>query len=173
MQSARSQSGFTVIEALLVLGIIGMIFLMALGALPALQRSSRNNSRKQDVDIILTAVSHYELNNSANFPMACGSGIDCTATNAGSPGDYFLKDFKGKLTYYDPAANNEITLIPQSIGADYAPRTNLDRVDVYNYEKCSSVTAGGATRNGAGYNDVVAMYAIETSNGSAGRCQQL
>lgn len=155
----QSQTGFTVVETLIVLAVGGLILLMVFKAIPALQRNSRNNQRRQDVQSILGAVSHWELNNSGNIP-------------ATSDKNQALQDSRVKLTYYDPL---KITLHGDSSGTPPSvnPVTNLDRVEVYNYQKCSTTTRGGSTATGAGYSDVVALYGIETADGSTGQCQQL
>lgn len=48
MQS-KGRTGFTIIEVVLVLAIAGLIFLMIFIALPSLQRSQRDQTRKNDV----------------------------------------------------------------------------------------------------------------------------
>ncbi len=64
----QSTEGFTIIEVLIVMGVFGLITVIIFLALPALQRTSRNNQRKQDVQTVLELVSRYELNNSGNVP---------------------------------------------------------------------------------------------------------
>ena len=51
--------------------------------------------------------------------------------------------------------------------------SDLDGVVVYNHQKCAA-NGGTSTRSGAGFSDVVALYAIETGPGNtASQCQQL
>jgi type II secretory pathway pseudopilin PulG len=153
----QSQSGFTIMETLIVFAIAGMILLIVLFAIPALQRNSRNNQRRQDVQSILGAVSHWQLNHSGNIPAS---------------GDNYLQAAKAKLTIYD--AGNIIMHGNSSGDPDHInPANNLDKVDINNYQKCSTTALGGSTATGAGYSDIVALYVIETSNGIAGKCQQL
>ena len=57
------EAGFTIIEVSLVLAIAGLIFLMVLIALPALQRSSRDTQRKEDISALVSAVKKYQSNN--------------------------------------------------------------------------------------------------------------
>lgn len=166
--------GFTIVETLIVLAVAGLILSIVLLAVPALERSSRNNQRRQDVQTILAAVSHYELNNSGNMPGA-------------PPASPFLKYYK--LTYYDstsvkylaPGASggttNGINVYVSSGWTDAEAKiggsSQLDEVDVYNHEKCLADNSGGAGSSGAGYSDVVALYAIETHGGTAPQCEQL
>ncbi len=154
------ERGFTVIETLIVLAIAGLILLIVLLAIPALTRSSRNNQRRQDVQTVLQAVSTYELNNSGNVP-----STDQLRS--------FLNTYeKGKLTSYAPTditvstpdASNSLQTYPS------AP-VGLDSLLINNHAKC--VQGGTATNQGAGYSDVVALFAIESASSSAPQCQQL
>ncbi len=155
-----NQSGFTIIETLIVLGIIGLIILMIFLAIPALMRGGRNDRRKEDVSAILEAVSHYELTNSGNFPDAASNFTQYT-----------------KLYYYSlplvAIPPQPTTGIGIGTGGISTANINLDAVWVYNYEVCDAASPGSATNNGAGYNDVVALYAIESASGPAKKCQQL
>lgn len=154
---AVAQHGFTIVETIIVLAVAGLILLVVFEAIPALQRSSRNNQRRQDTQSILEAVSHWELNHSGNIP---------------SSGDNYLQASGVKLSYYD---TGNITIHGDSSGNPSAvnPASNLDKIDIYNYQKCSTTRAGASTALGAGYSDVVALYAIETGSGIFGQCQQL
>lgn len=72
----RKESGFTIIEVVLVLAIAGLIFLMVFIALPALQRSQRDAQRKNDLARLNTALSSYQSNNRGALP----SGFTGTGT---------------------------------------------------------------------------------------------
>lgn len=67
-QTKNNTKGFTIIEVVLVLAIAGLIFLMVFIALPALQRSQRDQARKNDVTTVSSAVTSYTSNNRGNFP---------------------------------------------------------------------------------------------------------
>lgn len=162
------QAGFTIVETLIVLAVAGLIALIVFEAIPSLTRNSRNSQRRQDVAAILQAVGHYEFNNSDNFPAGCGSGYgsNCkTGTNTSLL--YYTK-----LSYFD-ATTNVVTVHPQVSGSSLAAATNINKVDIYNYELCSTTTTGAAISTGADYTNVVALYAVETGSGSLGQCQQL
>lgn len=64
----KTQSGFTIIEVVLVLAIAALIFLMVFIALPALQRSQRDTQRKNDVARVQTAIQNYQSNNRNKVP---------------------------------------------------------------------------------------------------------
>lgn len=148
----QSTEGFTIIEVLIVMGVFGLITVIIFLALPALQRTSRNNQRKQDVQTVLELVSRYELNNSGNVPDS--------ATLQGQLNSY------AKLTAYDSA---DITV---KTPGDSTPAAQ-DKIIIKNYRKCSTNDVGKDTNQGAGYNDVVALYTVETLNGFAAQCQQI
>ncbi len=68
MKKGSSKNGFTIIEVVLVLAIAGLIFLMVFVALPALQRSQRDNARRDDMLTFITKVKSYQTNNRGALP---------------------------------------------------------------------------------------------------------
>lgn len=64
----KKQSGFTIIETMIVLAIAGLIMLIVFLAVPALQRSASNTQRKTDAGNILTAISTFVGNNNGALP---------------------------------------------------------------------------------------------------------
>ena len=161
-QQTSKQTGFTVIETLIVLGIAGLIFMIILLAIPALIRNSHNGQRKQDVAAVLSAISQYQLNNSGTFP----------STPPPPSGYNYLKDTK--LSYYE---NSQVWLRPQIANVDTLPAAaeitaNDIGVQVFNFALCNT-DGNGATGIGAGYRDIAALYKIETRTGFSLKCQQL
>jgi prepilin-type N-terminal cleavage/methylation domain-containing protein len=150
--------GFTIVEIMIVLAIAGLILLIMFEAIPALERNARNSNRKQDVTAILQAASHYELNHSANFPPSVAS---------------FLLPSQPQLYAYTTSQVTLHSQVSPAIAAQVGPVANTADVDLYNYERCDPANAGKAKDAGAGYSDVVALYAIESSGGMADQCQQL
>lgn len=73
MLKSNKEQGFTIIEVVLVLAIAGLIFLTVFLALPALQRSQRDNARRQDVGNVVSALQSYMSDNNA---------LPATATSA-------------------------------------------------------------------------------------------
>jgi prepilin-type N-terminal cleavage/methylation domain-containing protein len=154
-----AERGVTIIELMIVLAMAGLIMMLVLMAIPALQRNAHNNNRRQDVATVLEAVSHYQLNNSGNMPPAHPTTAD----------GFFLS----KLYSYDATDTAMLTITAQAPGftSPKAANTNPDTIKVYNHEVC--LPTGDATDRGAGYDNIVALYAIEKPNGFAGQCQQL
>ena len=65
------KGGFTIIEVVLVLAVAGLIFAMAFVAVPSLQRSQRDNDRRDDMLTFVSEVKRYQTSNRGNLP---GSG---------------------------------------------------------------------------------------------------
>jgi prepilin-type N-terminal cleavage/methylation domain-containing protein len=66
------QSGFTIVEVMIVIAIAGLIMLIVFLAVPALQRNSRNTQRKNDVSALLGAINEYTSNHNGSLPPAVG-----------------------------------------------------------------------------------------------------
>lgn len=58
----KNQSGFTIIEVLIVLAIAGLIMLVVFLAVPTLQRNSRNNNRNNEASRVSAAVTECLAN---------------------------------------------------------------------------------------------------------------
>lgn len=69
-QKNNSRRGFTIIEVVLVLAIAGLIFLMVFLALPALQRSQRDTTRRNQLGEFRTQVVQYQSNNRGRVPQS-------------------------------------------------------------------------------------------------------
>jgi prepilin-type N-terminal cleavage/methylation domain-containing protein len=102
----KRQSGFTIIEVLIVLAIAGLILLVVFLAVPGLQRNAHNTTAKNDVASILGAMSEYVNNNSGSLPPAE------TAGNMGSGGTLYVGDTQTNCT----AANSTKNCATAKIG---------------------------------------------------------
>ena len=87
-----NQSGFTIIEVLIVLAIAGLIMLIVFLAVPALQRNSRNTQRRNDAAGLLGAVNEWATNNNGNMPTA-------TADQTAALANANLGIYKGVVTW--------------------------------------------------------------------------
>lgn len=154
----QNEAGLTIVETLIVLATAAVILLIVLLAIPTLQRNSRNNQRTQDAQTILAAVSQWELNHAGTIP-------DTTNLQ-----NFLTSYYSSKLTFFEPTGISVSTPSADSVPPPPTP-ADLANLIVSNHYKCSG--ASGATSQGAGYSDVVALYFIETSNGKALHCEQL
>ena len=68
MKKRDFKKGFTIIEVVLVLAVAGLIFIMVFVALPALQRSQRDNARRDDLMNFVSQVKKYQTNNRGALP---------------------------------------------------------------------------------------------------------
>lgn len=68
MKKGDFKKGFTIIEVVLVLAVAGLIFVMVFVALPALQRSQRDNSRRDAMLDFITEIKSYQTNNRGALP---------------------------------------------------------------------------------------------------------
>ena len=149
-----SSAGFTIIETMLVLAIAAVILLIIFLALPGLERSSRNNQRRQDIQAVLQFVSHYELNNSGDMPTTAQFLASNTPLSLYPSGSVAIQSFS------DAAGSSA-----------HANVLDPNAIAVYNYQKCTNT--GDRTNAAAGYTDIVALYAVESNSGAVAQSQQL
>ena len=73
----QNQKGFTLIEILVVIGILAVLFAIALVAInPARQFSQANNTkRRSDVNALLNAVHQYAADNKGALPSAITTSV--------------------------------------------------------------------------------------------------
>jgi len=137
----RKVEGFTIIEVLIVLAIAGLIMLIVFLAVPALQRNSRNNSRRNDASRVLAAANEWKTNNNNKTPVAA----DATA----------IKDMTGDFKYFDT-----MSITPKG-GNSYnnlSYHTDQSEVQIVTGAKCDSTTSKSAG------NGIVAIFRIEVGN---------
>lgn len=127
----RKESGFTIIEVLIVLAIAGLIMLIVFLAVPALQRNSRNTTNKNDASTVASGISEYVSNNDGSYPTAAsGTG---TVTISGSGTSTTAKVNGGTEVSTVTAAPTSISAgqIRVRFGANCAGTTSTRMVSVY------------------------------------------
>lgn len=139
----RKDSGFTIIEVLIVLAIAGLILLVVFLAVPSLQRNSRNTTRKNEVAAILGGVNEWTNNNNGALP---GTSAEQTAALANAK----LQNYSGNVSWASGAQT--------ALAAG-----NEDRAVIVTRAKCG---AAGATAAGTN-RQVVVQYMVETGSGTA------
>jgi prepilin-type N-terminal cleavage/methylation domain-containing protein len=155
-----SESGFTIIEVLIVLAIAGLILVVVLIAIPQLQRNQRNSARQNDASRVATSVSNWVANNNG--------GVPSTAAHL----DEISADLGGLSQY---------TLVTSGAGANFTIATgtqvavaNINNISVVTGARCgtSGASVGGA---GTSSRQFVILYATETSAGGTvtGQCLEV
>lgn len=136
-----NREGFTIIEVLIVLAIAGLIMLLVFLAVPALQRNSRNTSRKDDVSRVGSAVSDWSSNNNGDVP----TNSDKTT----------ITDSVGNLSQYDTA---NISVVDGSSTAQ-GPITDVKDMKIVTGAQCDT---DGKTKTGSKRQTAI-IYALENS----------
>lgn len=147
MKNNKKQSGFSIIEVLIVLAIAGLIMVVVFLAVPNLQRNSRNTQRRTDVTNTLGAVAEYVANNQGKVP---ADNADFT-TNV---------ENNVKLGIYTAANITYATTVPGTL-----PAASADSFYVYAAAKCNSNAPVGS--NARAY---AAYFWVETSAGTQSQC---
>jgi len=122
---SRGTAGFTLIEILLVVAIIGMLAAMGILALPGRQRKAMINATRGKIANICTAIDVYEID-TGRYPASLGALVsDDGSANwqgpyvkGGTPVDAWGRDFQ----YESTATSYKIT----SDGPDEVPGTGDD-----------------------------------------------
>lgn len=149
----RKESGFTIIEVLIVLAIAGLIMLIVFLAVPALQRNSRNTQRTNDVSAVLSGVTEYVNNNNGNKPAAGALGaVGATTGKIGAASGVNQVDVK--LGYYTADKVSISTSVTTNPG-------DQETVVIVLAAKCNGNDA--QTGSGAPSRGFVALYTLENN----------
>jgi prepilin-type N-terminal cleavage/methylation domain-containing protein len=130
--STKKDSGFTIIEVMIVLAIAGVIMLIVFLAVPTLQRNLRNRKRSADAAIVLSVVAEYYENTHYQVPSTC-TGLACPFFNNLTLSQFdvaninFIKAPSGVLSPADYFTNDPDTLSVIA-GAECASGGSSDRV---------------------------------------------
>jgi prepilin-type N-terminal cleavage/methylation domain-containing protein len=164
LQKARKtdQRGFTIIEIMIVLAIAGLIMLIVFLAIPALQRNSRNTSRKEDVGRIGAATTEFVSNNDGKLPQITTASYTDAQTIVKSAGNLGQYDFSG-------FGIGNFSIVTGA--ATVANPNSKDKIQVVLNAKCGS--GGAATSTGASNRQMALQYAIENSGGTQPICTEL
>jgi prepilin-type N-terminal cleavage/methylation domain-containing protein len=149
----RKESGFTIIEVLIVLAIAGLILLVVFLAVPALQRNSRNTTYRNEASRLVDGYGEISANS---------GGSVLTASSATAPGTG--SDAAKVLA----AANTKnITKLTIAVQASAAAPTATDSATIATGAKCKSDQSGvdpGSSRQ------VSILFLVETSSGTTTQC---
>lgn len=136
---ARNQSGFTIIEVMIVLAVAALIILIVLLAVPALQRSSRNTTIKNDASSVASGVTNWETNNNGLMPNSVTSSNGVVTIGNGTSGLDATVKVQGTTTV---SSQDATSTLPSISGA--SPALGPGAVVVWFGHKCAA-TAGDTT----------------------------
>jgi len=146
----RNQSGFTIIEVMIVLAIAGVIMLALFLAVPALQRNSRNNQRDSDAALFTAGIN--ECLNARN-----GATASCDSYAANTE----------LANFVDPTKLRQLSTIAATSSA--VPATPANGTVYYQFgAKCA--VDGSLTTTGASPRQYSVAYLIESTSGNILKC---
>jgi prepilin-type N-terminal cleavage/methylation domain-containing protein len=85
-------SGFTIIEVILVLAIVGIMFFVIFGVVPEAQRNERNHSRKRTMELAAAALEEYNVTH-GDYPRTPAQQSAFLATTP-ELGKYYTIEFR-------------------------------------------------------------------------------
>lgn len=95
MRPHMAHRGFTLIELMVVIAIIGLLSVIVLAALTEARESARDAKRLQDIDAVANALELYATSNSGRYPTAVSSPTACG-------GAFCLVNIQSALAEYLP-----------------------------------------------------------------------
>ena len=149
----RKDSGFTIVEVMIVLAIAGLIILVVFLAVPALQRNSRNTQRNSDASLVGGAVNEC-LTNRNGQQAKCNNPTD--ATNLGQ--------------YIDTSKLRQFTVVNVSTTPPSATpgSENFTDINIAYGRKCDA--AGSAAITGPARSIALLFNTENQSGGAVTRC---
>jgi len=160
----RKESGFTIIEVLIVLAIAGLIMVVVFLAVPALQRSGRNNAMNTDANNILTAVGNYSSNNGGTLP----ASLNGAATATPSGGIVTIGATTG--------VNQETAKVDTGVSTVMLNGTTITSASAAGTIQIVTGTAGTCDANGTGLGaagsprSYAVLYVAESGSGKILKC---
>ncbi len=124
-----TKKGFTFIEVALVLAVAGLIFIMVFVALPALQRSSRDTTRRNDMTEFIAAVKKYQTNNRGALPGSADKDYPVVVDGYSDSGSINDTSWQG---FYNKYLGKDFT---DPLGETY--KLNVMQCDAQTDTKCS------------------------------------
>ena len=160
MYKSKREKGFTIIEVLIVLAIAGLIMLVVFLAVPALQRTSRNTQRTNDVAGVLGAMSEFINNNNGALPTTASTDtagkLTISSTVSGT------NTSTANLGYYKSDGTSQpVSISGTAAGTTGVNGTNEETVTIYKGATCN--TLGTQAINGPS-RSIAAVFTLETGS---------
>lgn len=160
---SKQHAGFTIVEVMIVIAIVALIMVIVFLAVPAVQRSTRNNARKQDAYFIAAQRLQYDVSSYTSATFLPPGGYDCSPPITGK---LFCSYLTSGLSYYN--LSNVIFHSNQSIRPSVAPTVNdTEHILTDTYLVCDG---HDATSNGAKPTDMVVLFMAETGGSGQQVC---
>lgn len=156
------KDGFTIIEVVLVLAIAGLIFLMIFIALPALQRSSRDSTRRNEVGTVISAISSYMNTNRNRLPT---DARDVAAYVTGRDNDPTLDSGATLYIVNGTGQTMDITADVSAVTSNDPGKVSGDEIKIYFGYKCGD-EAGQIVRGTSKQSAVVTAVESGPASGS-------
>lgn len=135
-----NQTGFTLIEVILVLAIGGLIFLLAFLAFAQVSRNRRDTQRRADASRIISELENWAADHNGSYPTS--SEADTSLCTPPSTAGTTFKDFM--VAYMCPM--NAPTGSPYNAALSTSPgmttATGLDRIMYTTGHSCAGSAAG-------------------------------
>ncbi len=167
-------TGFTIIEVMIVLVVAATIILIVFLAVPALQRNSRNNQRRQDAGRVYTAAQEWRTNHNNQLP-DCNDMQNPLRTVDFVPDCLIraqIEEMAGKLSYYSKIWSIDNAEYPDIVFEPNALTTNTDVLAVVaDSVFVRSGTDCGDQNNLKQGSGMVVIYSQETSSGIVLACR--
>lgn len=157
----KNESGFTIIEVMIVLAVASLIMLIVLLAVPALQRSTRNTNRTADATKIASAVSECLSNRNSVVGSCNGSTSTFLSGSAQTLDTTSLK----QLTSVSVSTSSPATI---TAGDGTFPADSAS-AKVFFGEKCAT-DGSSSTATGANASQFVVIFNNEGGSGNVPRC---
>ena len=173
---SKSNSGFTIIEVLIVLAIAGLIMLVVLLAVPGLQRSQANTAAKTDATHIAAGITDYTANNSGTMPT--NSTMSTVYTNiAGLSKLTSTNGATGQLATLPTLPTTNTWYFNTGVVVGATQTTQVWVVDVDEGAVCPAGETFAptitTTTNGATATSITLLYTTATSGASDWNCLQV
>ena len=168
--SDNRESGFTIVEVMIVLAIAGLVLAIVFIAVPALQRNSRDAQRRADISALQAGIATYVGNNNGQIPDGntlaqlneAKGGVDFSFYTAASalatatPGDKTINT----EARADLVSQNNLDTVPATETATYVANAQCNTATV---TKTTAWTADAANLTNVGQSrNYVILYATES-----------
>lgn len=156
MSCPKRPTGFTLIELMVVVAIIGILMAAGIVAFTGAQQGARDAKRRADMDALAKALEQYYSNTQDYY--GSGSGSDVTSWTTGFHRTYLGGYFPSGSLPLDPANSTPYLYFMYSLAANHA--TNPDKSARFCISarlerptgNCSGRTISGSSANpGFGY----------------------